>query len=77
MNLITGGDWKNSGNFYRLYLALPEFIWKEVHHLRYGKQQVKKLNLNTGFGLTVNNIYCNIEITVLGIGLGLEIHSRE
>lgn len=76
MNLITGGDWKNSGNFYRLYLALPKVVWKEVHHLRFGKQQVKKINLETKFVLTANRYYCNIEISVLGIGLGLEIHSR-
>ena len=77
MNLITGGDWKDNGNFYKLYVALPEVVWKEVHHIRFGKQQVKKICFPTRFVLTGNKFYCNVEISVLGIGLGLEIHNRE
>ncbi len=73
MNLLDGGS---KDSFYKFYLTTPSIVWSGVSHLKYGNLKIKKICLPIKFMLTSNKCYCNIEISILGFGLGLEIYSK-
>lgn len=77
MNLIQGGHYKKEGYWYRLYLNLPEIIKTEVTNLKGRKSRLFSLSFPVNFMLTSNKNYVNINFSVLGFGLGLEIQSKE
>jgi len=76
IKLLEGGHWEKKGYNYTLFLTLPSYSSNKVRSIAGSELVSKKLEANSGFFLTTNNIYCNIVIKLLGFGVGLEIHSR-
>ena len=66
----------SKGYAYSFYFIVPTFINKEVSHFIAGIQKITTLDFPTKFYLIRNKIYCNISISVLGFGIGLEIQSK-
>ena len=76
LDMIEGGHWDQKGYFYSLFFILPQ-ISSNVALNILGKEHVeKKVLFPTGFELTRNSLYVKIEVTILGFGLGLEVHTR-
>ena len=76
INLISGGDYKNRGYCYRLYITLPEMGRSKTINMYGSEHKHYKFSLPTKIELTINSIYYNIVFRVLGFGLGLEIQSK-
>jgi len=67
---------KTRGYAYTFYFTLPTFVNKKVTHFVAGEQKIRNIEFPTKIMLISNKIYCNMSISVLGFGLGLEIQSR-
>lgn len=76
IKILEGGHWEKKGYNYTLFLTVPTYRSSKVRSITGSDQVSKKLEANSGFFLTSNNIYCNIVIKLFGFGLGLEINSR-
>jgi len=76
IKILEGGHWEKKGYNYTLFLTLPSYTSNKVRSIAGSELVSKKLEANTGFFLTSNNIYFNIVIKLLGFGMGLEIHSK-
>lgn len=74
--LLQGGHFSKKGYNYVLYVTFPSYGNVKCRSVLGSDMVTKKLELPTGFLLTSNNVYSNIVFSVLGFGLGLEIHSR-
>lgn len=74
--IMEGGHFQKKGYCYVLYLTFPEYSSSRCKSLTGSDQTTKKLELNSGFLLTSNNIYSNILFRLFGFGIGLEIQSR-
>lgn len=78
ISILSGGHWEEKGYNYSIFFNLPNIVWKKkISYFRQSKPHVHTiLEFPTYFLLTRNNIYFNIGFSILGFGLGLEIHSR-
>ena len=74
--ILEGGHFQKKGYLYSLYLTFPSYCSNSCKSITGSDQVTKKLELNSGFLLTSNNVYSNILFRVFGFGIGLEIHSR-
>ena len=76
IKIMEGGHFVKDGYSYKLYLTLPEFRSESTVNMHKNKHTVKKISFPTKFMLISNKIYVNIELRILGFGLGLEIQSK-
>ena len=75
-NLMTGGNFKNKGYYYRIFLTFPEFNRSTTISINRRQNKTTKISFPTKFMLISNNNYCNIVIRLFGFGIGLEIQSK-
>lgn len=76
INIIQGGHFAKKGYWYRIYMTFPSFNNRTTVAINGSEHKSTKISLPTKFMLTRNSIYTNIDIRVLGFGLGLEIQSK-
>lgn len=77
MKLAKGGDYLKKGYSYQIQLHFP-LIWirQKTQCITGGNYHSTVFDLQTLFSLTSNKNYFNIDIKILGFGLGLEVRSR-
>lgn len=75
-SLIQGGHFRDKGYHYDMYITLPQYKKSFCTSIVGTKHKSIKISFPTKFMLTNNSVYFNMVISLLGFGIGLEIHSR-
>jgi|TARA_R110000851_G_scaffold308291_2_gene467115 hypothetical protein len=75
-DLVEGGHFQKKGYHYILYLKLPEISKSITVNMQKREHVRRKVSFDTKIDLTRNPSYYNIEVAILGFGLGLEIQNN-